>query len=125
MTPSLKRQLANVGQSMSRCKRWTPLSSPTDSSEEENILAVLFHGFLTFSDDAYRLIGATLPTRKIFFEHIRALAHCICFPSCKALMEFMMRGLEIGPYEVQGAAPRGELCPGDLLTAIGTLATEK
>jgi hypothetical protein len=66
-----------------------------------NILAFLFHCFLTFCDDAYRLIRATLPTRKIFFEHIRALTHYMCFPSWKALMEFMMRGLEIGPYEVK------------------------
>ena len=66
-----------------------------------NILAFLFHGFLTFCDDAYRLIRATLPTRKIFFEHIRALTHYICFPSWEALMDFMMRGLEIGPYEVK------------------------
>ena len=66
-----------------------------------NILAFLFHSFLTFCDDAYRLIRATLPTRKIFFEHIRTLTHYMCFPSWEELMEFMMRGLEIGPYEVK------------------------
>ena len=64
-----------------------------------NILAFLFHGFLTFCDDAYRLIRDTLPTRKTFFEHIRALTHYHCFPSWAAMMDFMMRGLEIGPYE--------------------------
>ena len=66
-----------------------------------NILAFLFHGFLTFCDDAYRLIRTTLPTRKTFFQHICALTHYICFPSWEGLMEFMMRGLEIGPYEVK------------------------
>jgi len=66
-----------------------------------NILAFLFHSFLTFCDDAYRLIRATLPTRKTFFQHIRVLIHYICFPSWEELMEFMMRGLEIGPYEVK------------------------
>jgi hypothetical protein len=66
-----------------------------------NILAFLFHSFLTFCDDAYRLIRDTLPTRKIFFEHIRALTHYMRFASWVALMEFMMSGLEIGPYEVK------------------------
>ena len=66
-----------------------------------NILAFLFHGFLTFCDEAYRLIRATLPTRKTFFEHIRALTHYICFQSWEQMMDFMMRGLEIGPYEAK------------------------
>ena len=64
-----------------------------------NILAFLFHSFLTFCDDAYRLIRAHLPSRKTFFEHIRALLHYICFSRWEELMDFMMRGLEIGPYE--------------------------
>lgn len=64
-----------------------------------NILAFQFHSFLTFCDDAYRLIRATLPTRKTFFEHIRCLMHYHCFPSWNAMMDFMMRGLETGPYE--------------------------
>jgi len=66
-----------------------------------NILAFLFHGFLTFCDDAYRLIRATLPTRKTFFDDTRALLRYMCFPSWDVLMDFMMRGLEIGPYEVK------------------------
>ena len=63
-----------------------------------NILAFLFHTFLSFCDEAYRLIRAKLPTRKTFFEHIRALTYYMCFPSWDALMDFMMRGLEIGPH---------------------------
>jgi len=63
-----------------------------------NILAFLFHSFLSFCDEDYRLIRAALPTRKTYFEHIRALTHYICFPSWKDLMDFMMRGLEIGPH---------------------------
>ncbi|MDA1086060.1 MAG: hypothetical protein O2901_03490 [Verrucomicrobia bacterium] len=66
-----------------------------------NILAFLFHSFLTFCDDAYRLIRVTLPTRETFFQDIRALMRYMCFPSWEALMDFMMRGLEIGPYEVK------------------------
>lgn len=63
-----------------------------------NILAFLFHLFLTFCDASYCLIRSHLPTRKIFFEHVRALTCYICFASWETLMDFMMRGLEIGPY---------------------------
>jgi len=66
-----------------------------------NILAFLLHSFLTFCDDAYRLIRATLPTRKTFFQDIRALMRYHCFPSWTVMMDFMMRGLEIGPYEAK------------------------
>ncbi|MEA3226084.1 MAG: ISNCY family transposase, partial [Planctomycetota bacterium] len=64
-----------------------------------NILAFLFHSFLTFCDNAYRLIRTSLPTRKTFFQDIRALMRYHCFASWAAMMDFMMRGLEIGPYE--------------------------
>jgi hypothetical protein len=63
-----------------------------------NMLALLSHTFLAYCDDAYRLIRATLPTRKTFFDDIRALLRYHCFPSWEAMMDFMMRGLEIGPY---------------------------
>ncbi len=66
-----------------------------------NILAFLFHSFMTFCDESYRLIRAELPTRKTFFDDIRALLRYMCFPSWAAMMDFMMRGLEIGPYEVK------------------------
>jgi len=66
-----------------------------------NILAFLFHSFLTFCDDDYRLIRATLPTRETFFHDIRALMRYTCFASWDAMMDFMMRGLEIGLYEVK------------------------
>lgn len=63
-----------------------------------NILAFLYHTFLEFCDENYRLIRATLPTRQTFFDDLRALTRYILFPSWDALMDFMMRGLEIGPY---------------------------
>jgi hypothetical protein len=63
-----------------------------------NILAFLYHTFLSFADEHYRLIRATLPTRKTFFDDLRALTRYMLFPSWDALMDFMMRGLEIGPY---------------------------
>ena len=63
-----------------------------------NILAFLFHTVLEFTDEHYRLIRATLPTRKTFFDDVRALTRYFYFPSWAALLRFMMRGLEIGPY---------------------------
>ncbi len=68
-----------------------------------NILAFLFHSFLTFCDDAYKLIRTTLPTRQTFFDHIRCLTCYHRFASWEAMMDFMMRGLEIGPYAEQEA----------------------
>jgi hypothetical protein len=65
-----------------------------------NMLALLMHTFLAYCDEAYRLIRATLPTRKTFFDDIRALLRYLCFPSWEAIMDFMMRGLEIGPHAV-------------------------
>ena len=68
-----------------------------------NMLALLTHTFLSYCDDAYRLIRATLPTRKTFFDDIRALLRYIPFESWQAMMDFMMRGLKIGPYAPQEA----------------------
>lgn len=63
-----------------------------------NILAFLYHTFLHFCDQKYRLIRAVLPTRQTFFDDLRALTRYLCFADWDALMDFMMRGLEIGPY---------------------------
>ncbi len=63
-----------------------------------NILAFLYHTFLSFTDANYRLIRAALPTRQTFFDDLRALTRYILFPNWNGLMDFMMRGLEIGPY---------------------------
>lgn len=63
-----------------------------------NILAFLFHTFLSFTDANYRLIRATLPTRQTFFDDVRALTRYLPFANWGALLDFMMRGLEIGPY---------------------------
>ena len=63
-----------------------------------NILAFLYHTFLSFTDENYRLIRAALPTRQTFFDDLRALTRYILFPNWDALLDFMLRGLEIGPY---------------------------
>lgn len=64
-----------------------------------NILAFLLHTFMDATDENYKLVRDALPTRKTFFEHLRALTTYICFPSWDAMIDFMMEGLEIGPYE--------------------------
>jgi hypothetical protein len=63
-----------------------------------NILAFLYHTFLHFCDEKYRLIRTALPTRQTFFDDLRALTRYLLFADWDALMDFMMRGLEIGPY---------------------------
>ena len=68
-----------------------------------NMLALLTHTFLAYCDDAYRLIRDKLPTRQTFFDDVRALLRYIPFSSWAALMDFMMRGLEIGPYTLEEA----------------------
>ena len=63
-----------------------------------NILAFLYHTFLSFTDENYRLIRAELPTRQTFFDDIRALLRYVLFANWDTLLDFMMQGLEIGPY---------------------------
>jgi hypothetical protein len=43
-------------------------------------------------------VALDLPTRKTFFDDLRALTRYILFPSWDTLMDFMLSGLEIGPY---------------------------
>lgn len=72
-----------------------------------NLLAFALHTLMHLEESAYKLIRDRLPTRKTFFEHVRTLTHYHCFESWDDLMDFMMKGLEIGPY----ARARGVLCP--------------
>lgn len=60
-----------------------------------NLLAFLFHTVLDLMDEKYKLIRKTLPTRKTFFQDIRALTRYICFDSWNQLMIFMLRGLKL------------------------------
>jgi hypothetical protein len=56
---------------------------------------------LELADKNYRLIRDTVRVRKKFFQHIEALTTYLYFESWDKLMDFMMKGLEIGPYEKQ------------------------
>lgn len=63
-----------------------------------NLLAFLVHTALGLLDEPYRLLRARLSTRRTFFEHVRTLTFYIYFPGWSELMDFMMKGLELGPY---------------------------
>jgi hypothetical protein len=66
-----------------------------------NLLAFGLHTLLDLADESCRLIRATLGPRQRFFQHLEALTSYLHFESWERLMDFMMRGLEIGPYAVQ------------------------
>jgi hypothetical protein len=66
-----------------------------------NLLAFGLHTLLEMVDGSYRLIRATLGRRQRFFQHLEALTSYLQFESWEKLMDFMMRGLEVGPYAVQ------------------------
>ena len=60
-----------------------------------NILSFLFHTVLDWLDQKYRLLRAHLPTRKTFFEDLRALTRYMYFDSWDHLLTFMLQGLEL------------------------------
>jgi hypothetical protein len=66
-----------------------------------NVLAFGLHTCLELLDGSYRLIRATVGARRTFFQHIQALTTYLHFETWERLMDFMMQGLEIGPYAVQ------------------------
>lgn len=66
-----------------------------------NLLAFSLHTLLELADANYRLIRSSVGARRKFFQHIEALTTYFHFPSWHDLMDFMMKGLEIGPYTVE------------------------
>jgi hypothetical protein len=66
-----------------------------------NLLAFGLHTLLDLTDESYRLIRATVGARRKFFQHLEALTTYLYFETWERLMDFMLRGLEIGPYAVQ------------------------
>ncbi len=65
-----------------------------------NLLAFALHTFLELSDESYRLIRAAVGTRQGFYQHLQTLTLFWHFETWESLMDFMQRGLEIGPYAV-------------------------
>ncbi len=60
-----------------------------------NLLSLLFHTLLELLDDKYRLLRQHLPTRKTFFDDLRALTRYLVFESWDHLLTFMIEGLEL------------------------------
>ncbi len=60
-----------------------------------NILSLLFHTLLELLDQKYKLLRAHLPTRKTFFDDLRALTRYMYFDSWDHLLTFMFAGLEL------------------------------
>lgn len=60
-----------------------------------NILSLLFHTVLELVDEKYKLLRAHLPTRKTFFNDLRALTRYLVFDSWDHLLTFMIQGLEL------------------------------
>jgi hypothetical protein len=67
-----------------------------------NLLAFALHTLLEVTDTSYRLIRAAVGARRKFFQHLEALTAYWFFENWEQLMDFMMRGQEVGPY----AAPK-------------------
>ncbi len=60
-----------------------------------NLLAFLLHTFQGMVSEKYRLVREHLGTRTKFFHDIQALTTYWCFESFEALLDFMIKGLEI------------------------------
>lgn len=60
-----------------------------------NILSFLFHTLLDLLDTKYQAIRSHLPSRKTFFDDLRALTRYIYFDNWEHLLKFMADGLEI------------------------------
>lgn len=66
-----------------------------------NLLAFALHTFLEVTDTSYQLVRAAVGARRKFFAHIEAVTAYWFFESWERLMDFMMRGQEVGPYAAQ------------------------
>jgi hypothetical protein len=63
-----------------------------------NLLAFGLHTLLEITDESYRLLRAKIGARRTFFDHNRMLTTYLDFANWSHLMDFMMKGSEIGPY---------------------------
>jgi|UPI0003A7A01C hypothetical protein len=56
------------------------------------LLALLLHTFLEWMDKKYSLLRQVVPSRRRFFNDIRAITTYCCFDSWSELMDFMLQG---------------------------------
>lgn len=64
-----------------------------------NLLAFLIHTVLDLDHRKYRAIRGALSSRAMFFQHVQALTCYLYFESFEALLDFMMRGLELSDFD--------------------------
>ena len=57
------------------------------------LLAFLAHTVLDLLDSRYQAVRRKLPSRRTFFEHLRALAQYLHFDSWATLFDFMLQAL--------------------------------
>ena len=62
-----------------------------------NLLAFARHTLLELTDADYQLIRGKVGARRTFFEPLRALTTYLHCENWTRLLDFMRRGLEIGP----------------------------
>ena len=60
-----------------------------------NILSLLFHTLLEQLDEKYKRLCSHLPTRKTFFDDLRALTRYLYFDSWEHRLTSMLEGLEL------------------------------
>ena len=63
------------------------------------LMAFLLHTALDLIDVRYRAVRAALPSRRTFFEHVRALLHYLPFDNWDHLMTFMLNSLTTKPHK--------------------------
>jgi hypothetical protein len=71
------------------------------------LLAYLVHTVLDLMDARYRAVRAQLPSRRTFFEHLRALVQYLPFDTWEHLFDFMLDGLEPAPRKAKGRSGTG------------------
>ena len=77
-----------------------------------NILAYLFHTLQEFMSKSYRKLRERIPTRRMFFEHVRTILEYLIFYDWEVLMQWMLKGLERG-------GPADEIPAGAIITKVG------
>jgi hypothetical protein len=66
-----------------------------------NLLAFGLHTLLEVTDASYQLLRVAVGARRKFFQHLEAVTVYWFFENWERLMDFMMRGQEVGPYAAQ------------------------
>jgi len=65
------------------------------------LLAFLVHTTLDWVDAPYRAVRDSLPSRRTFFEHLRALIHYLPFDDWDHLMQFMLKRPDRVPLDTR------------------------